>query len=253
MKRVVTFLMVVAVLAFASSAVADVIVVDETFSTDGLLVGTTPSPGPGGEWATHSGTEAFIMVTSGEAVLTHGGGSREDANTSFAALTSGIIKYTYDFSVDDLGGAFNGTDFEYFSSFGATGFTGDDGSTLVGRVDVVSPTGSGDFTVGIATTEGFADAVWGTDFSYGETVSVAVDYNIDTNQAFLSVNGGTAIAGAMYGANTTSIDDFSLRQSNSTNDETIRVDNLVVTVIPEPSSCVVLMACATGLFIRRRR
>jgi hypothetical protein len=124
-----------------SSANGEVIVVDDDFPTDGALVGTTPSPGPGGEWANHCGSGSFIMISSGEVVLTHGSGSREDANSSFSPLTSGMANYAFEFSVDDLTAPFSGADFEYFASFGATGAN----STLLGRVELVTPSANRDF------------------------------------------------------------------------------------------------------------
>ena len=63
--------------------------VNKTFThADGNLVGNTPTTG--GAWASHRGAGNIpIQVTSGQAVVTHGSGSREDASAfSFRQSTS---------------------------------------------------------------------------------------------------------------------------------------------------------------------
>ncbi|MCK0179640.1 T9SS type A sorting domain-containing protein [Flavobacteriaceae bacterium S0862] len=204
-------------LFITSLSFGQIIASDDFTYANGNLVGN-------GGWANHSGTGSFIQVASGEVVLTHGSGSREDASISFAAVP-GIIYYKFDFSVDNPGGGITGTDFEYFAHFMQ-------GTNFSARLDIVAPTGGGDFSVGIASDESTADAVWGTDLTFGITYQVTVAYNQDTNQAQLwidaSVPGDTSILGEDRADPGDSVTAFALRQSTSSTNETVRVDNLII-------------------------
>lgn len=191
--------------------------IDELFNySDGNLVGN-------GGWAAHSGAGAVpVQVSSSEIVLTHGSGSREDVNKSFATVTSGVIYASFDIQVSDTA-PISGTDSEYFAHFNA--------GTFKARVDVVPPTGSGDFSVGISTGGSTAEVTWATDLSFNTSYKISIKYDIDNDQSTLwvdataetdtSIGTGTGTSGA-------SVDSFAFRQSNSSSDETIRVDNLVV-------------------------
>lgn len=62
------------------------------------------------------------------------------------------------------------------------------------------------------------------------------------------------LGGVRFGTGAT-IDGFALRQSNSSSDETITIDNLVitsVTAIPEPGSFAAIGLLAGGFVLRRR-
>ena len=245
------------------AAQTETILVEDSFDIDvPSLIGISPSPGPGGVYQ-----DAFpplfplpfplsfseIAVVNGEAVLSQDVFLGRSVSTEFTSVTSGLVRYAFDLSVDNREEAFSGTDFEFFAAFGASGVAGL--TTLVGRLDIVAPNSTGDFSIGISTSSSEADAIWGADFAYGESISVLVDYDIDNEQAFLSVNGGSSIA-ANIGGFTTSIDNFTFLQNNSNNAETIRVDNLRVSdlnAVPEPSSILVLGLSGLLLASRRRK
>jgi hypothetical protein len=72
------------------------------------------------------------------------------------------------------------------------------------------------------------------------------------------VNGGTAIAAALNGpdpdgnGDPTSLHNFSFRQSTSSNNETIRVDNLTV-MVPEPTTGIIALLGVLGMILMRRK
>jgi hypothetical protein len=212
-------MLAVSVLLIAGVAIAAIIVSDDFSYPDGSLVGN-------GAWFNHSGTEGDLLVSGGQAVITHGTPS-EDVTLPFPANTGGDLFFTFDFSVDDLGAPYSGTDAEYFAHFKP-----DVGFDYRGRMDVQAPTGSGDYTVGISTTTSTAEAIYPVDLMYGVTYNVIVEYNQTDNFSRLWID-ATAdtdmfIAGNAEGAPGTIVNGFALRQSDSSENETVRVDNLVI-------------------------
>ena len=103
--------------------------------------------------------------------------------------------------------------------------------TFVSRVDIVPPTGGGDFKVGIATEGSEPQDAWAVDLSFDTTYRLVVAYDIDNGQSKLwidpSVEGDTNIVGSS-GASTSSVTAVAFREGNSSEDETIDIDNLVV-------------------------
>ncbi len=230
-------------------------IMSDTFTyADGDL--TTESSGV---WTSHSGSANFIQVASGQAVLTHGGGSREDVNIKFGLKTFGSLYFGLDVSVDDLGAPFTSTDNEYFAHFRSD----PNPYEFLARVDVVPSTGGGDYTLGIASFDSTADAVWATDLEYDTFYRLVVKYDIDNDRATLWVDPASSSDTSILGDDGTDqdrvADSFALRQSNSTEDETIRVDNLVVSrnfgdvAIPEPTTAALFFIGLAGLLVRRVR
>ncbi|MCZ6683068.1 MAG: hypothetical protein O7B26_07780, partial [Planctomycetota bacterium] len=129
----VVCLVVAICLTSANKAGATVLASDDFDYPDGSLV-------PNGGWANHSGTAGDLLVSSGQAVVQHGVPS-EDANLAFTPV-AGNIYFGIDFSVDDLGAPYSGTDNEYFAHFRTEPFD------FSARLDVVPPTGAGDYSVG---------------------------------------------------------------------------------------------------------
>ncbi|PWK18976.1 T9SS type A sorting domain-containing protein [Xanthomarina spongicola] len=197
-------------LMITSLSFGQVIVAEDFSYPDGSLV-------PNGGWTTGSGTAGDLLVSSGQAVVQHGTPS-EDARKSFTSV-SGDIYFALDFSVDDLGAAYVGTDNEYFAhvNFNA-------------RLTVGPGTSGGDYTVGIKSSSAGQPTWWATDLTYGQTYRAVVRYDQDLGLAQLWIDpanaGSTSVSGTEDGAN--SIDSFDLRQSDSSENETVRVDDLMI-------------------------
>jgi len=225
-------------LACASFANADIVFTDSFDYADGNLVGN-------GSWVNHSGTGDFIQVVDGQAVFSHGGGSREDASVVLDTYTSGLLKATFDVVVtDDAFGT--GTDFEYFAHFFDSG-----DSNFRSRVDIQS-SDSGDYTFGISESS-TAEATLSQAFSFGETVTLMMQFDFEAGASSLMV--GSETIATTSGAAGETLNAFALRQSNSSNDETISIDNLQIefTAIPEPASAVIFGLAGLGLCVVRRR
>jgi len=189
-----------------------------------------------------------VQVENGQAVLTRPPGV-QDVNRPFAGA-DGTLYYSLEFSVDDLGAPYpldDSPDFEYFSTFYAPRPGG--GDDLTARIDIQAPTGSGDFTVGIASDDGTADATWATDLNFDTVYRAVVSYDQDNNLAELwidpVVESDTRITGTFGGGNEEgfqvgdTITAVALRQANSDGSEVVRVDNLMVgtsfkSVVPAP-------------------
>ena len=141
-----------------------------------------------------------------------------------------------------------GTDFEYFAHFMESG-----DFNFRSRLDIVAASGAGDYSVGIASGSSTAEAVTASSFNFGDVVGVTLEFDLDTGIGSAIV-GGETISGtsALLGE---TLNRFALRQSNSSSDETIKVDNLriVGAVIPEPGSLGILAVVAGIGFIRRRK
>ena len=173
-------------------------------------------------WSTFSGTEGDLIVTDGQALVQHGTPS-EDASVAFNSVV-GSIYYAFDFTVN-AAEAISGGDYEYFSVLK------DDGYNYRGRLDIVNANTEGnDFTVGISTIGSTADTVWASDLSFGNTYRATVKFDQDTNIAQLWIDASsesdTSISGNDETDPGTTITQFGLRQSDSSVNESILVDNL---------------------------
>lgn len=189
------------------------VILAEGFSyADGSLV-------PNGGWTSFGGTAGDFMVSSGEAVVQHGTPS-EDVRYSFSAIT-GDVFVAFDFSVDDLGAPYatGNSDFEYFAHF-----------NFRAQLDIVPPTGAGDYSIGVSSDANTAEAVWATDLTFGTKYRAVMRFNQDTGTATLwidpTADTDTSIVGTDDGA--FSVTSFDLRQSDSVENETVRIDNLMI-------------------------
>ncbi len=173
-------------------------------------------------WSTFSGTEGDLIVSDGQALVQHGTPS-EDASVAFNSVV-GSIYYAFDFTVN-AAEAISGGDYEYFSVLK------DDGYNYRGRLDIVNANTEGnDFTVGISTIGSTADTVWASDLSFGNTYRATVKFDQDTNISQLWIDASsesdTSISGNDETDPGTTITQFGLRQSDSSVNESILVDNL---------------------------
>ena len=186
---------------------------------DGSLVGNS-------DWASHSGNAGDFQVTSGQAVVQHGTPS-EDVNLPFTTV-SGVLYYAFDMTIPALATPIGdgGTDFEYFASFKDSGFG------FTAQTDIVAPSSGGDYTVGISSDVNTADATWASDLAYDTTYRVTVKYDQDSNIAQLWVDASLESDTSILGADETdpgdTIASFALRQSDSSENEMILIDNLVI-------------------------
>lgn len=228
-----------------TAATAQIVVNDNFNRPDGSLIGTAPTPGPGGVWVNHSGTSGDLLISGGQALVQHGVPS-EDAHTFFGNQSVGVVTAVFDITVNDdtiIGGG----DYEYFAHFMQEGTF-----NFVSRLDIVAPNASGDYTLGIATFSGTAETIFPVDFSYNTPVSVALSFDFGSGLASVKV-GGTTISSTTAGLGE-ALDSFSLRQSDSSNNESILVDNLVITsVVPEPTTFALGGLGLLALMFARRR
>lgn len=215
-KRFVFVLLLIVAFTLNPSVARATTVSDDFSYPDGNLIGN-------GSWSAHSGAGSNqIQVVSGQAQLVHGSGSREDAGLPLGVdLTSGTVTATFDLTVSD-DTTIAGSDFEYFAHFMAEG-----SFNFRARVDVVAPTAGGDYTLGISSQSSTAEATLSSDFTYGVPIAVSISYDLDAQQASLTAGGETVMGSVLESGDT--LNRFALRQSDSSNDETILIDNLVVT------------------------
>lgn len=213
---------------------------DDFSYDDGRLV-------PNGGWDIHSGRiDQGLLVSGGAAVVQHGTPS-EDANFTFAPQTAGVLTATFDVIVNDdtVIGA-GGTDFEYFAHFMTRG-----SFNFRSRLDLVAPTVGGDYSFGLSSSSSTAQATLASDFSFGDTIPVSLSFDLADGMGSLTVGGETISGDASDSGQ--SLDAFAFRQSDSSNNETITVDNLVITTnVPEPSSALLSGVALLGLLRRRR-
>jgi hypothetical protein len=187
-----------------------VLVVEDFSYSDGSLVGNS-------EWENVSGTAGDFLVSSGQAVVTHGDPS-EDVKIPFTA-GDGSIYVGFDFSVDDLGAPYGtGTDFEYFAHIG-----------FKARIDIVSGSNGGDYSIGISSGGSTAESTWATDLTFAQSYRLIAKYDQTTGVAELWINPTASTDTSISGSESIGdVASFDLRQSDSSENETVRVDNLMI-------------------------
>ena len=231
------------------SSSADLIF-SETFDyPDGTALVSTDN------WEAHSGS-GDITVSGGAITLTDSGTS-QDVHADFAAVTEGLIYYSFDASVSSSSTFSTGSDHEYWAHFNASGFSS--------KVDF-QMNGAEGYNIGIATISSSSDHALGL-FDYDTTYKVVVGYSFDDDVSSLWVNPSSIRDANAVGAtsNVSSISAVAFRQSSASGTPVITFDNLIVatdfetaaglTAVPEISSFALIaglfgISCA---FLRRRR
>ncbi|MCU0788862.1 MAG: PEP-CTERM sorting domain-containing protein [Verrucomicrobia bacterium] len=241
MKKIVCAAMALSLFGVAANAQ---LLSDNFNRPNGSLVGTIPTPGPGSAWIAHSGASGDLLIQSGQALVQHGIPA-EDAHSIFASQSAGVLAADFDITVND-DTVITAGDSEYFAHFMI------DGSNLFySRLYVVpANVGGNDYTLGLSTSSGGFTETFPTDFSYGNQIHVRLTYDFGTSLSSLTV-GATTITSSVVSA-AASLDSFALRQSDSINNESILVDNLVVT-IPEPTTFALGGFGLLTLVLARRR
>lgn len=173
-------------------------------------------------WVQTTATAGVFLVANGEAIVSNGtdavpkGG--DDVRITFAAVT-GDLHAGFDFTVEDFGTPYTGTDNEYFAHF-----------NFSARIFIVPALSGGDYTIGISSGNANIEATWPTDLVYGTKYRVVLKYDQVTHRAQFWVSptsdASTSISG--FFDNITPVTSFDLRQTNSSVGETIKVDNLMV-------------------------
>lgn len=173
-------------------------------------------------WDTHSGTAGQVQVLDGSISLEMGPQS-EDVNTSFASVTSGLVFAKFDLSVDD-NTDITGADHEYFFHFNSTGFKA--------RVDAVPALSAGNYSLGLSSNGASSSVTWPIGLDYNTTYTVIVRYSVDDNISKLWVDPVSNLSNSIIDESTSgsgsNVNAVSFREANSTNDETITIDNLIV-------------------------
>ncbi|TWU28250.1 PEP-CTERM sorting domain-containing protein [Bythopirellula polymerisocia] len=232
-----------AVAVCGSVACATTVSTDDFNYPDGPLRGQGTPP-----WENHSGTNDTLLVSSGAAVVSEDSGSEDlhklfDAGASFAG---GVVTASFDIVVTAPSPITSNSSDEYFAHFWQSA----NPNNFRARTFVHAPTAGGDYTLSISTLSSSVSTDLPTDFSFGATVPVSISFDITAGTSSLTAGGNTVYD--LTSSTGQIIDAFALRQSNSGSDETIRVDNLVVTHVPEPTSIAMLLGCLGMLTIRRR-
>ena len=192
---------------------------------DGNLVGQA-----GWQVQSAGGTNP-IQVSSGEAVLTQDAGSREDAYHSMGTGLTGDVTVAFEFTVSD-DTPIDGSDSEYFFHLN------DEGTfNFRARIDLVLATGA-DFNIGISTATGTAEGTTTVGFSYNTPYVAIVTYQTGqpaTVEIRDAATCATLDSASGTGTSTDQVDTLNLRQSTSSNGETIRLNWVgVVTSLAPP-------------------
>jgi hypothetical protein len=202
MKPAITL---VAILAAASAASAQTLASDD-FAYTGALTSNG--------WTAHSGAGNKVINSNGSfATLEFSGGSGEDINLAFAAQTATDVTYA-SFTLNVPSGNpvnpdNNGSYFAHLkdASFGFRARTG-----------LLSPSGSGDFGIGInASSSSIGNgAVWGSDLSFDTNYTIVISYDASSGDSSLWVDPTSSSSTSITHTGTagTLIDSVALRQAN---------------------------------------
>lgn len=243
------FLIITLIAAAFSGAARAAILVQDSFPSNGSLVGTTPAVG--GVWQYLSGTANSLLVFGNRLQIQDN--STEDAASAFASVTSLDAYAGFTLSMSSLDLPSPGGD--YFASFRSA-------SSYVGQIFSLAPTGTatGKFRLGVANNFSGTTSVWGSDLDPGTDYRVVVKFTQSGANDFVTLWVGpsseaSASVSTTAAAISADLAGFAFRQTASTGD--LAIADLVVgqtfaEVVPEPQTWA-LVALGVAAVIRRNR
>ena len=261
-KQVVLVAVAMAVLSVSTVATRASILVNDNFNrANGNLVGTNPTPGPGGTWGTHSGTVGPVQISSNaiQILQVPGATATEDVNIPAGGpMIAGDRWYSgFDVTVNQTGASILNAYFAHFLQ-GTTNFTS--------RLWVSAPTSSG-FRLALSNDNSNTDndgEVYTTDLVLGQTYRVVISYDFTGMNGSLWINqaleSGSSITATDPGFSN-GVTAFAFRQAaTAAVSSTQTVDNLCVattygeayTCLPEPATLSLLAFGAVAMLRRRR-
>jgi len=227
-----TFVIGIASLAVAVRLEAAILVKEQFSYSDGLLIGNSPSPGPGAIWVAHTDEgNTPIYVKNGAAVLSQGKGSggREDANIGFPVQPTTATTYArFDFVLPSgqlVDPDEHGLVFAHIKSNRST-------NHFRANMGLMVAAGEGDFGLainanGLKLDEGTA---WPVDLLFDTTYRVVTNWNSVTGEAKLwlnPVNESSPFITHTGHSTLQPMESYALRQSSDYSGTQI-IDNIVV-------------------------
>lgn len=215
MKKATTAFLALAALALAAPAMAATFWTENFGYPDGDLTAVS-----GGVWVAHSGIASMpVQVVSGQAILAHGAGSREDVNRSFPARAA--TDKTYACFKVTVTGTSPVTDvyFAHLKDSGTFNFGG----------RVFATTSGAAFTFGLSASSSTIGATWPATLSFGQQYTVVVMYDAAAGSAQLWVDPASEASASISAGGGTAgflIEAFALRQAGGNTGQAI--DDVVV-------------------------
>lgn len=253
MKKTIVTLGVAALTMVSAQAT---VLVQDSFPTNGDLVGTTPSIG--GIWQSVSGTAGSLDVVGNRVQINPVPTATEDAESDFAAPSSLTLFSGFTFNLSAA--ALPSVAGDYFAAFR-------DGTGYDGRIFAMAPTGTGvgKYRLGLSNASASASVFWATDLDPGTDYRVIVRFTQNAATDFVSLwidpvdETSTSISTTAEALSTT-LTAFAFRQSGAAAAGTSSIGDLVVATtfaeaIPEPSTWALIgLGLGFALWsVRRRR
>lgn len=251
-----------ALLMTSSVSFASLLVHDDFNRADGNLVGTNPTPGPGGTWAAHSGANGPVQITSGtiQIIQNASGTAAQDVNvpTGETLAAGGRWYSAFDVTVNQPGASISNVVFAHFLQ-GTSNFTS--------RLWVTGPTTSG-FRLALSNDGDLTDGgeAFSSDLTLGNSYRVVVSYDFTGQNGTLWI-GQALESGASLPATdpgfSNAVSAFAFRQGSPSGSLTTTqtIDNVCVATsyneayncVPEPGTLALFAIGALGLIRRSRQ
>jgi hypothetical protein len=256
MKKIALTLVACGVAAISSGQASAIL--QDSFPTNGALVGTTPEIG--GIWTSISGTVNTLNVVGNSLLIQDD--NTEDAASAFTSVQSGDVFASFTINLSSLDAPSSSTG-EYFAAFSSNL-----GSGYSGRLYTVkqasTPTGEFQLAVGNGSSATTGGAFWAVNLTVNTTYNIVMKFTqnalLDTMTLWVNPADSSSTSVTTAGSSmASSLASFAFRQASTTGDVT--VDDLKVGTtfadvapVPEPGT-VALIGLGLGvmLFGVRRR